>query len=78
MDIATDRSTETTTPKSNDALIGKLIFAVNFALLLPVALIAAASGWRWRPWAPGAHGYRPVFSETRLKAIMLTAMVFSA
>ncbi len=78
MEIATHQNSAGPAAKRNEAFIGKLIFAVSFALLLPVALLAAASGWRWQPWAPGAHGFRPVLQETRLKAIMLTAMVFSA
>ncbi|MEM6574368.1 MAG: hypothetical protein AAF552_04580 [Pseudomonadota bacterium] len=78
MDLATHHNSNSHAPRRNEALIGKLIYAVSFTLLLPVALVAAATGWRWQPWAPGARGYRPVLSETRLKAITITAMVFSA
>lgn len=64
--------------RRSDALPRGLIFAVSFALLLPVAVIAAITGWRWQPWSPGARGYRPVLAEARLKASTLTAMVFSS
>ena len=66
------------TERRSDAVPRGLIFAVSFALLLPVAAVAAITGWRWQPWSPGARGYRPVLKEARLKASMLTAMVFSS
>jgi hypothetical protein len=43
---------------------------VCFAVLLPVAVIARLSGWRWRPWpAGGRKGYgSPIQEATKLSA----------
>ena len=41
-----------------------LVFCTSLPFLLVVASAARLTGWRWRPWPPGRHGYRSVVRET--------------
>ena len=55
----------------------RFLLLVCFAFLLPVALVARLSGWRWRPWPAGRHGYRSAIQEARLMATTIAGTVFS-
>ena len=33
-----------------------IIYAVSFAIILAIALVAQKLGWHWRSWLPGAEG----------------------
>ncbi len=33
-----------------------IIYAVSFATILAIALVAQKLGWHWRSWLPGAEG----------------------
>ncbi|MEL7536700.1 MAG: light-harvesting protein [Pseudomonadota bacterium] len=61
----------------DDSVTENLVFGLSFAATLPVAIVAKASGWRWKPWPPSATGYQNVFKEARLAAGMITTTVFS-
>ncbi|MEL7448009.1 MAG: hypothetical protein AAFN78_02310 [Pseudomonadota bacterium] len=50
-----------------------VLYAVAFMVLLPVAMVAAMTGWRWQPWPPGAHGYRSFLVEAKIAASTATA-----
>jgi len=55
----------------------RFLLVMCFAVLLPVAIMARLSGWRWRPWPSGAEGYRSPFEEARHMAATITGTVFS-
>ncbi len=60
-----------------ETLFQRAVFALSFLAVLPVAMTAAVLRWRWQPWPPGAHGYRPMFTEAKSTAAIITATVFS-
>ena len=56
----------------------RIIWLVCFAVLLPVAIAARLSGWRWRPWpAARASGYRSAFKEAKSMSATIAGTVFS-
>ncbi|MFK8015699.1 MAG: hypothetical protein AB8G17_09695 [Gammaproteobacteria bacterium] len=55
----------------------RTVYGVSLAAVLPVALAASMSGWRWQPWPPGRQGYQSAFKEARLTARNVTAIAFS-
>ena len=55
----------------------RFVLVVCFAVLLPVAIVARLSGWRWRPWPAGANGYRSAFAEARHMSATIAGTVFS-
>ena len=57
--------------RKNEVWSCRLMLVVCFALLLPVALVARLSGWRWQPWPAGANGYRGAIQEARMMAATL-------
>ncbi|MEM6638291.1 MAG: hypothetical protein AAF610_00175 [Pseudomonadota bacterium] len=54
-----------------------LVLGCSFAAVLPIALAASLSGWRWQPWPPGRKGYQSAFREATLTARNVTAIAFS-
>ena len=54
-----------------------LFVASIFMLLIIPATIARMTGWRFRPWPPGANGYQSVFSETKRAAMGFAPYVFA-
>jgi len=48
-----------------------------FVLLLIPAAIARMTGWRWQPWAPGAHGYGSIFGEAKRSAMNFAPLAFA-
>lgn len=60
-----------------DAVIEKLVFVVSYLAVLPIAIVARAVGWRWKPWPAGPNGYLPVLREAWATASIITATVFS-
>ena len=63
--------------RQNEVWSCRFIMLVCFAVLLPVALVARLSGWRWRPWPAGEHGYRSVIKEAATKSATVAGTVFS-
>lgn len=55
----------------------RAVFGVSLAAVLPVAMAASLSGWRWQPWPPGRKGYQGALREATLTARNLTAIAFS-
>lgn len=77
-----NQMTSTTSPDKvshgfGGSLLESALFAGVFFVLLPVAMLAAMSGWRWQPWPPGAHGYRSFIHEAKIAASTATATAFS-
>lgn len=54
--------------RSSDSVQGSALFFVLFIALLPVAFLAAVTGWRWQPWPPGNQGYRTFINEAKIAA----------
>lgn len=78
MDQVTTTETLTrTATRASDSLFGRALFLMLFTVLLPVALLAALTGWRWQPWPPGNRGYRTFFHEAKIAASIATASAFS-
>ena len=70
--------TSTTSPGKashgfGEPLLEGALFAIAFMVLLPVAVVAAMTGWRWQPWPPGAQGYRSFIREAKIAAATATA-----
>jgi hypothetical protein len=61
----------------SDELLAGTLYGVLVIAILPVAMLAAMTGWRWQPWPPGAHGYRAFFREARIVASTATATALS-
>lgn len=55
----------------------RVMLAICFALLLPVAIVARLSGWRWQPWPAGSNGYRSAIQEARMTAATLAGTAWS-
>jgi hypothetical protein len=55
----------------------RLLAAICFLGMFPVALVARLSGWRWQPWPPGRSGYRSVYREARTAANTAAAIALS-
>ena len=56
----------------------RFVWMVCFAVLLPVAIVARLSGWRWRPWpAGGRNGYGSPFQEANKLSATIAGTVFS-
>ena len=56
----------------------RLLMLTLFAALLPIALAARLSGWRWQPWPSGPNGYESIFRESLTMATTITGTVFSS
>ena len=54
----------------------RFIWLVCFAVLLPVAIVARLSGWRWRPWPAGGRNYGSPFEEARKLSATIAGTVF--
>ena len=63
--------------KREDRLSTWLIEASCYVVLLPIALVARLTGWRWWPWPPGPKGYGSVFSETLSRSRVLAGLAIS-
>ena len=56
----------------------RFVWVVCFAVLLPVAIVARLSGWRWRPWpACGRNGYGSAIAEANSVSATIAGTVFS-
>lgn len=55
----------------------RFIWLVCFAVLLPIAIVARLSGWRWRPWPARGNGYRSAFREAQRVSATVAGTVFS-
>lgn len=49
-----------------------------FLVFFVIALLARLTGWRWRPWPPGAAGYGSVVDEALREANTVVPFVFMA
>lgn len=63
--------------KKDEVWSCRFIWFGCFAVLLPVALLARLSGWRWQPWPLAADGRRSVLREARLMTGTIVGTVFS-
>lgn len=75
--VTTTETLVKTHARNGDSLAGQALFITLFAMLLPVAMLAACTGWRWQPWPPGNKGYRTFFQEAKIAASIATASAFS-
>lgn len=75
--VSTPESLNRSTDRSSSSWQGSVLFAVLFTALLPVALLAAVTGWRWQPWPPGKQGYRMFIHEAKIAASVATETAFS-
>jgi len=50
------------------------LFVTTFIVFLVVAIIAHILVWQWRPWLPGADGYRSMIDG--VKAAVNTVLPF--
>jgi hypothetical protein len=56
----------------------RFVWMVCFAVLLPVAIVARLSGWRWRPWpAGGRAGYGSPIQEANKLSATIAGTAFS-
>ncbi|MEL6951209.1 MAG: hypothetical protein AAGM16_13965 [Pseudomonadota bacterium] len=55
----------------------KILAGVCFVGMLPVALVASLSRWRWQPWPPGRNGYRSAWWEAKNAAKTAAAIAVS-
>ena len=56
----------------------RFVWMVCFTVLLPVAIVARLSGWRWRPWpAGGCKGYGSPLQEATKLSATIAGTVFS-
>ena len=55
----------------------RLLAAVCFVAMFPVALVASLSRWRWQPWPPGRAGYRSAWQEAKTAAKTAAAIALS-
>lgn len=56
----------------------RFVWMVCFAVLLPVAIVARLSGWRWRPWSAGGKtGYGSAIAEASSISATIAGTVFS-
>jgi hypothetical protein len=65
------------TKRQGDKSSGRLIQGACFLVLFPVALVAALTGWHWKPWPPGPDGYGNVIAESSSMARMLAGIAVS-
>ena len=63
--------------KSDEVWSCRFLWLVCFVALLPVAVVARLSGWRWRPWPARANGYQSAFREAGHMSTALAGSVFS-
>lgn len=56
----------------------RLLMLICFAALLPIAVVARLSGWRWQPWPSGPDGYESIFRESLTMATTIAGTVFSS
>jgi len=55
----------------------RFIWLVCFMVLLPIAIVARLSGWRWKPWPERASGYRSPAAEAKAMSDTVAGTVFS-
>lgn len=55
----------------------RLLAAICFLGMLPVAMVASLSRWRWQPWPPGSRGYRSAWHEAKSAAKTAAAIALS-
>lgn len=55
----------------------RFIWLVCFAVLLPVAIVARLSGWRWQPWPASANGYGSAIKEAKSMSATIAGTVLS-
>ncbi len=55
----------------------RAVYGASLITVLPVALAASLTGWRWQPWPPGSNGYKSAFREAMLTARNVTSIAFS-
>ncbi len=55
----------------------RFLLLVCFTVLLPIAILARLSGWRWRPWPAGTDGYRSPIQEAKAVSETIAGTVFS-
>ena len=56
----------------------RFLWLVCFAVLLPVAIVARLSGWRWRPWPAKTTAGRSAIREASAMSETVVGTVFSA
>ena len=75
--VSTSQPINKSPERASHSWQGSALFFVLFIVLLPVALLAAVTGWRWQPWPPGNQGYRTFVHEAKIAASVATATALS-
>jgi hypothetical protein len=55
----------------------RFLWSACFLCMLPVAVLARLSGWRWRPWPADPGGYRSIVEEAKHASTAIAGTVFS-
>jgi hypothetical protein len=55
----------------------RFLLMICFTVLLPVAIVARLSGWRWQPWPASAADYRSPIKEAKSMSVTIAGTVFS-
>ncbi len=53
------------------------MWLICFSVLLPVAIVARLSGWRWRPWPAKSDSGRSAIREASAMSETVVGTVFS-
>jgi hypothetical protein len=56
----------------------RLLWFILFVSLMPIAIAARLTGWRWQPWSPGPNGYRSCIREADSRANICVGITYSA
>ncbi len=63
--------------RKEDVWSCRFLWLVCFTVLLPVAIVARLSGWRWRPWPAQSVSYGSALKEAQSMSTIVTGTVFS-
>jgi hypothetical protein len=56
----------------------RALWLATYIAVLPAAIGARLTGWRWQPWPPRADGYGSVFKEADSLAKTIVGITYGA